>query len=98
MVNDDKELYKIGYTTNSVNKRIRELQTGCPYKITLVETYSSEYANKIETTLHNFFSHKNTYGEWFDLDIQDVNNFKILCERYHNIQKLLNDNDIYNIN
>ena len=92
MVGNDRELYKIGYTSKNVQNRINELQTGCPYKILLVETYESKYARKIETTLHNIYSHINTHGEWFELNIEDVCNFKMLCDKYHNIQQLLNNN------
>jgi hypothetical protein len=37
------------------------------------------------------FSHKNTHGEWFDLDISDEFNFKKLCEKYEKIHILLDE-------
>jgi len=80
IVNDDKSLYKIGFTSESVYDRIRNIQTGCPYEIRLIDTYKSEYSRKIERTLHNMFSHKQTFGEWFELDCIDEFNFKELCE------------------
>lgn len=94
IVNDDKTLYKIGYTAVSVRKRIKELQTGCPYEITIVETYSSEYSRKIEKTLHNMFSHKHIWGEWFELSLIDEFNFKKICEKYETIQESLAKNNI----
>ena len=60
IVNDDKTLYKIGFTRGSIYKRMRELQTGCPYEIHMVDTYSTEYGTVIETTLHNIFAHRKT--------------------------------------
>ena len=89
IVNDDKTLYKIGFTKGSVYKRIRELQTGCPYEIHVVDTYSSEYGTIIESTLHNIFSHRRTYGEWFELGCDEEARFKELCEKYDNIQNII---------
>lgn len=86
IVNDDKSLYKIGFTKGSVYKRIRELQTGCPYEIHMVDTYSSEYSSIIESSLHNMFSHLKTHGEWFELGCEEENRFKDLCKKYENIQ------------
>ncbi len=90
IVNDDKSLYKIGFTKGSVHKRVRELQTGCPYEIRVVDTYSSEYGTIIESTLHNMFSHLKTHGEWFELGVGEEVKFKELCEKYENIQKIIN--------
>lgn len=89
IVNEDRTLYKIGFTRGSVYKRIRELQTGCPYEIHMVDTYSSEYGTVIESTLHNIFSHRKTYGEWFALECDEEARFKELCEKFHNIQNII---------
>jgi len=91
IVNEDKSLYKIGFTKGSVHKRIRELQTGCPYEIKVVNTYDSEYGTVIESALHNMFIHKKTFGEWFSLDLEDEVKFMKLCETYENNQKIIND-------
>ena len=90
IVNEDKTLYKIGFTKGSVYKRIRELQTGCPYEIRVVDTYSSEYGTIIESTLHHIFSHRKTYGEWFELGCDEEFKFRELCERYDNVQNFIN--------
>jgi hypothetical protein len=91
--NSDTPLYKIGYTANSVENRRKASQTGCPYKVIIVSTYQSEYAKIIENTLHNMYIHKNTNGEWFELDFYEEVNFKKICEKYHNIQKIINNHD-----
>jgi hypothetical protein len=87
IINNDKPLYKIGYTTKSMNNRLKNIQTGCPHKIDIVETYKSEYGKIIEKTLHNIFSHKKTHGEWFNLDLSDEVNFVGLCEIYYIVHK-----------
>ena len=90
IVNDDKTLYKIGFTRGNVNKRIKELQTGCPYEIQVVDSYCSEYGMIIERSLHNKYSHNKTYGEWFELGLKEELEFKDLCKKYENIQIILN--------
>ena len=95
IVNEDKTLYKIGFTRGSVYKRIKELQTGCPYEILMVETFDTEYGTIIERTLHNAFSHRKTYGEWFELSSDEEFKFKEICEKYENIQNLLNKKQDY---
>jgi Meiotically Up-regulated Gene 113 (MUG113) protein len=94
IVNDDKSLYKIGFTRGSIHKRIRELQTGCPYEILPVDTYLTDKGLIIEKSLHNFFSSKKTYGEWFELGIEEEVNFLKLCEKYERIQESLTKNKI----
>ena len=90
MIDNDTTIYKIGYTKNSVEDRRKILQTGCPNEIQIVESFESEFSIKIETTLHNIYKHKRIHGEWFSLDLEDEINFKANCEKYHNIQKLIN--------
>lgn len=92
-VDDNRSLYKIGYTKTSIFNRIKGLQTGNPHDILLVDRFESKYAKKIEITLHNLFKSKNTHGEWFALDISDEVNFNKLCERYHDIYQSIDDLD-----
>lgn len=85
------QLYKIGISKNA-KKRIKQLQTGCPHILSIENIYTSEKAFKIENVLHNTFSHKKAgpdfeydfvllSGEWFALNIDDVIDFKITCEK-----------------
>lgn len=81
-------LYKIGITKN-VSKRIKQLQTGCPYKLELIASYEPKFfVNKIEKTLHRNFStyQKNPdfselQGEWFNLPNEIVFNFLEICKK-----------------
>lgn len=90
----DGRLYKIGHTKESVQKRISQLQTGCPYEIREMETFNSTYGQVIERTLHNIFSHKRLYGEWFSLDLEIETNFILLCEKYESINDSLKNNTL----
>jgi hypothetical protein len=71
--------YKIGIAKNP-KKRIRQLQTGNSDALTLIETYQSENASKIESSLHNRYSHVRNVGEWFDLSVAEESNFIQMCK------------------
>lgn len=81
----DGRLYKIGYTKHSVQKRIAQLQTGCPYEIKMLETFNSTYGQTIERTLHSIYDYCKMHGEWFNLDITFEANFISICENYESI-------------
>lgn len=95
IINDDKSFYKIGFTKGSVHKRITELQTGCPFKIELVDYYDTYYGLSVEKNLHKAYSHLKTHGEWFELSIEEETKFKIMCEKYENIHTILDKNKEY---
>lgn len=64
-------LVKIGHTIN-LKSRIRNIQSGCPYKIT---PYSSFHANKPreeESFLHKKLCKYNLSGEWFNLPDSEI--------------------------
>lgn len=87
----DTRLYKIGSTKGSVQKRIRELQTGCPYQIDLINHHQSEFGQVIERTLHNRYNHMKTHGEWFQLSISEeidfIENCRLIEEMNINLEK-----------
>lgn len=91
----EKELYllfiselnvcKIGIS-NNVDKRVKQLQTGCPYKIDTVKRYKSGISAKIERIMHRKYSSMKTdynqyhlIGEWFYIDINHVISFEDTC-------------------
>lgn len=73
------DFFKIGYTTNSVEKRVKQLQTGSPDKITIKYIFESNYKMSVERSLHRLFSHKRISGEFFDLSVDDLNKIPTLC-------------------
>ena len=75
----ENSYYKIGISKHPT-KRIEELQTGNASELRLIDTYQSEYANKIEKTLQRRYSHLRREGEWFDLGISQEVNFKKECQ------------------
>lgn len=87
--NKEFKLCKIGFSTD-INKRIKSLQTGCPFKIEILAIITGSY--EIEKQLHLKYKKYNTTGEWFrieeDLEI-DLNNFEndLLKNRVNNDKK-----------
>lgn len=81
--------YKIGVTKRDIDKRIKQLQTGCPDEIVLVKKFDCEYYRKVEGWLHRQHGSKRIEGEWFILEDDDIKNFETDCDRIHTTVKLL---------
>ena len=60
------EIIKIGYTKNasSLKRRIKSLQTGCPFTLKIIKTFP-KWTMKEERNLHKRFEEFRTSGEWF---------------------------------
>lgn len=59
--------YKVGYTKNRPDARLKELQTGNNERLRVVHIFEGSLEE--ETILHNTFQRYNTHGEWFKLDV-----------------------------
>ena len=70
--------FKIGVSKNP-KKRLKQLQTGNSSELELLGEYSSEYAHKIEKTLHNMHTHSKKEGEWFDIPLTEALSFSEKC-------------------
>ena len=87
--------YKIGVSKNP-KKRIKQLQTGNSSKLKLISSYPSEYANKIEKSLHNILSHCKKEGEWFDMSLADEYSFAVKCKQIEtNIDILKKSSNVF---
>lgn len=86
---NDSTLYKIGITKRNINKRLTELKTGNPATLTVIHTFKSQYAPKIEKHFHISNAYNNRGGEWFQLSEHDINNFIPQCNLIHNNLTLL---------
>lgn len=89
--------YKIGVSKNST-KRVKKLQTGCPYQIEIVKLFKTSRPFKIEKALHNMYAqYKWNYdgdvisGEWFQLPINEVVEFENICNKIEKRIKILVD-------
>lgn len=75
--------YKIGIT-NNLNRRLAELQTGCPEELIIVKLYRHYQRKPIERyemVLHRYFARQGKRirknGEWFILTQADID---MLCK------------------
>jgi hypothetical protein len=92
-----KKLYKIGYTKRKVEERIKEFKTGNTAVFSIIEVFNSKWGTKIEASLHRQFYTKKVGGEWFDLDVNDLNNYLNLCEQLHNNFEIIENQNTYYI-
>lgn len=84
--------FKIGITRGKVEKRIKQLQTGNGEEIYLVNFYETDYPFFVERLLHTKLYPKQKRNEWFNLDAEDVINFKKYCEEIEINAEALKDN------
>ena len=91
----DGEFFKIGVTRGSIEKRIKKLQTGNPDNITIVNYHLTEYPFKLESALHARHAHQRINNEWFDLNVNDVTNFKQECEKIDQMFDQLKGNPFF---
>ena len=91
-IGDHETKYKIGFTKDEKNlqKRLKSIQTGNPYKCKILQTFKTKFSRKVETSLHNKFSDRRQNGEWFNLDLEHVINFIKYCETIENNYTILN--------
>jgi hypothetical protein len=67
------EFIKIGIT-NSFKQRFRNIQTACPFDLSLWLGIRSPKAKEIENQLHTIFCDSNVRGEWFSFTNEDLDN------------------------
>jgi cell wall assembly regulator SMI1 len=88
-------LYKIGMTKSAVDKRIKELQTGNSYEIHLVKDFETSIPSYIEMSLHRHFLNKQSLNEWYELTLQDINEFEDTCQHYQDVAQALQNNPFF---
>ena len=91
-------VYKIGYSKHP-KKRLSEVQIGCPYKVTEVARFESEYPSQVESALHKKFGFqkedeygRELQGEFFSLSLDDRERFNEHCKKYENTFLILENN------
>lgn len=72
-------LYKIGLSKNT-DGRLSDLSNATPYELTLIHKIECRDCFKIEKFFHEKFAHKRVKGEWFQLDADDIEYFKIFTQ------------------
>lgn len=71
-------LYKIGYSAASPERRLNDLQTGCPYDLKLILITDGERED--EAKIHNWMDKQGWRfrSEWFDIKNHDL--FKLMFQ------------------
>lgn len=92
------DVYKIGNSKHP-NKRLFQIQTGCPWKLVEVARFESNYPSQVEMNLHNrFFSQKEDeygrelQGEFFSLSLEDKKMFNEHCQKAEDMFLILEKN------
>jgi hypothetical protein len=92
----DKPKYKIGMTKKKkIDNRLKELQTGNSSQLSIKDYFETDAPFKLELMMHNHFMNKNAINEWYDLNKDDVKNFKETCQHYQSIIDALKDNSFF---
>lgn len=94
---DNVESHKIGITTKTVEKRVKQLQTGNPNSISVLKQYKTINYRKVESALHKVFRERTeAKNEWRALTDEQVSSFLDECKRIdENIEYLLKHNHFY---
>lgn len=92
---DSKKLYKIGYTRRTVDERIREFRTGNASSFYIIDSFQSKWGTKIEARLHKIFRQKKINGEWFDLNDDDIKEFRLSSQSIHDSLELISSSNTY---
>ena len=79
-------IYKIGLT-NDIERRLRDMQTGCPYTLFAFRAYYVLNPVAVEAMLHSFFHKKRLRGEWFNLNEMDI---KYIDDAMDSVNEILN--------
>lgn len=92
-----EEAFKIGITRNNPIKRIKQLQTGNPNKLSVLKSYASDNYLKVEQWLHRKYNIKTeAKNEWRTLTNEEVMTFELDCEKAEEtIKFMLANNHFY---
>jgi len=74
--------YKIGISDNP-QKRLAEIQTGCPHKLKLLSYGLSDDPHTLEKDFHKRYERYRAAGEWFNLPFWKVREAKTLISLPH---------------
>jgi len=96
-IRDYDVVYKIGFSKNP-NTRLTSIQTGNDGQVSIVYTFETKYEKKLEIALHNLYSHAHKNMEWFNLSLDDVIKFPILCNKLENSFDILHKNSLIDFN
>lgn len=68
----DRDVWKIGMTTDEPCNRLMSLQTGSPVLLSIYNVLRCEDADRTELELHRLFRHCRIHGEWFRATVDEI--------------------------
>lgn len=86
--------YKIGVSQNTRN-RFKQHKVSNPNVTQIVAEFESNWPYKIETTLKNIFSTKKVSGEWFNLSMEEIESFLLICKQTEQNIKYINEHSTF---
>lgn len=87
--------YKIGVTRSNSKTRLKKLQTGNASILNIVGWYETDYPFRMETILHNRYSHCKILNEWYDLPKNVVEDFHNICKNVDETILCMKDNPFF---
>jgi hypothetical protein len=75
------EFVKIGIACD-VKNRLKTLQTGNPYPLTLIDSFEFDDAVRVESVLHRKYDHARMRGEWFKLTDAELEELISICQNF----------------
>lgn len=80
LLEDQVGNYKIGFTKHNASKRKKSgLLTGNSGDLIIIHEFKTNHNRKVETSLHNLYSHRHVVREFYCLDAPEVSNFMKTC-------------------
>ncbi|TXH46399.1 MAG: GIY-YIG nuclease family protein [Desulfurellales bacterium] len=64
----ETNFFKVGRTSQPVELRIQQLQTGCPFEIEVYATFPTFWPAEMEKFLHSYLVEFRASGEWFAVE------------------------------
>ena len=70
------DLFKIGFTDGDPERRLGEVQTGCPYRLSIyayIDLNGKIDAQVVERAIHRELARCRMSGEWFAISLERAN-------------------------
>lgn len=80
----DTKFFKIGFSSNPnrIEKRLAEIQTGCPFELEIVASFRTFHHRYIEKFLHIMFDEYRIRNEWFEFENEQIEKIKYFFNRF----------------
>ena len=81
MINEsNSDYFKVGYSKNAPDARVKELQTGNPRTLRLVRYVMIDDAYRVEQLLHNVLGKWHVRNEWFCITQSELHTAMMLFD------------------